>query len=128
MGGRDLKENPFETKLTKGRKMRVVCGHSPESECSLIVRSGDVLTFERRLTPWSGWIWCVDTAGNAAWVPENWGSIEGSSIQMLRHYDSTELTVNRGEAFEIYETESGWAYGISSSGAIGWIPMDCLGA
>ena len=106
--------------------MRVISGHSPDSEVSLVVQSGDVLTFERRPTPWEGWIWCIDDAGNCAWVPENWGSIEGNAIKMLRDYDSTELTIHTGQEFEIYERESGWAYGESSSGGIGWVPLACL--
>jgi hypothetical protein len=113
--------------MAKDRKeVRVVKGHSSESETPLIVRSGEVLTFERRPTSWEGWIWCIDAAGNATWVPENWGSIEESSIKMIRDYDSMELTIRPGDEFEIYEKESGWAYGKSSSGEVGWVPLACL--
>jgi hypothetical protein len=111
---------------TDRKRRRVIKGHSPESESSLVVRPGEVLTFERRPTPWRGWIWCIDEAGNAAWLPESWGSTEGTAFKMLRDYDSTELTVNPGQEFDVHETESGWALGISSSGELGWIPLDCL--
>ena len=105
---------------------QVIQDHSPESHRVLNVKEGDVLSFERRLSGWKGWIWCEDHEGIGAWLPENWVSIEGESCVMLRDYISTELSVSPGEVLDVVEIESEWTFCRKSSGVFGWVPMSCL--
>ena len=57
---------------------------------------------QRGETEWLGWIWCTDSSGKSAWVPENWVEIEGDSSVMKRDCDTTELSVAAGSfTFEV---------------------------
>ena len=92
----------------------------------LVVSGGERLAFERRETEWPGWIWCVDESGKSGWVPEAWVCPEGETCVMRRDYDGTELSVADGEEFAVTLTESGWAWGTTSDGRKGWVPMAYL--
>ena len=105
---------------------RVVKPHRVEGSEPLVVHQGERLVFERRETEWSGWIWCVSRSGRSGWVPERWVQIEGKVCVMRRDYDSTELPVNAGETFTATLVESGWAWGTTSDGRTGWVPLECL--
>ena len=105
---------------------RVTEAHRPEPGARLSVRAGDLLAFERRETEWPGWIWCTDSAGRQAWVPERWVEIKGAQCRMRRAYDSRELSVRPGDQVEVLETESGWARVRTRPDEVGWVPLRCL--
>ena len=105
---------------------RVVKPHSGSEGDVLVVRRGERLAFERRVTEWPGWIWCVSRSGAAAWTPEAWVKLEGPTCVMERDYDAAELSVQPGELFTATLTESGWAWGVSSDGCTGWVPLACI--
>jgi limonene-1,2-epoxide hydrolase len=104
----------------------VIKSHTPDTGDVLRARTGEVLTCERRPTPWDGWLWCRDAGGDTGWAPESWLAVEGPSYTLQRDYDATEVSVGPGEKFDVYETYGGWAFGRSSRGFLGWIPEECL--
>lgn len=92
----------------------------------LAARKGERLRFERRASEWAGWLWCTNSAGQSAWVPEAWVVLEGRSCVMQRDYDATELSVESGERIAADLVESGWAWATTESGESGWVPLDNL--
>ena len=107
-------------------KYCVIRSHRPESSDFLSACTGDELSFERKETTYSGWIWCTGQRGAQAWVPEAYVSIEGTRCFMTRDYSSRELELEVGDKVELLEIESGWAWVLDSSNVNGWIPMERL--
>lgn len=105
---------------------RVIKDHNPESAEVLSVLQGEVLRFERRKTIYPGWIWCTDSQGIQAWVPEDFVTIEGSHCRLNRDYNSRELPLEIGDTVEIVEIVAAWALGIKRDGQKGWVPIECL--
>ena len=79
---------------------------------------------QRGETEWSGWIWCTDSSGRTAWVPDAWVEIEADSCVMKRDYNAVELAVEVGEVLTVEFQESGWAWATEESG---WVPLENLG-
>jgi hypothetical protein len=52
--------------------------------------------------------------------------IEGDIGRMIREYNATELTVNRGDYLRPILTESGWLLAVSAAGVTGWVPLECV--
>jgi hypothetical protein len=102
---------------------RVVQAHQTAYTAPLAFRQGERLRFERRETEWPGWIWCTDSNGQSAWVPERWVEIEGDACVLQRDYVATELPVQEGEIVTVERIESGWGWGIRESGEQGWVPL-----
>jgi hypothetical protein len=108
-------------------KYRVIKPHRSEFPEPLQAGKGDCLRYERRPTPWQGWLYCVSAGGVSGWVPEDWTRIESETVcRMLRDYVARELDVDAGETFESELQESGWAWGRSSRGDTGWLPLEVL--
>ena len=107
-------------------RLRVITAHSPDPGDVMSVAGGDRLGFERRPTPYRGWIWCTTPGGASAWVPEAWVSIEGDTCIMRRDYVSRELEIFEGDAVTSLITESGWAWVRNDRGEEGWVPLECL--
>ena len=107
-------------------KVRVRKAHQPESGRPLHLQAGDLLRYERRETPYAGWIWCTDSGGDQAWVPENWVAIQGDQCQMQREYFSIELRIQLEDMVRVLEVESGWAWVEHENGLLGWVPLECL--
>ena len=107
-------------------RYRATKPHDPEYPVPLQVKRGAKLAFERRPTPWKGWIWCTSPEGRSAWVPESWVTIERDACIASRDYDSTELALQAGEEVVSDIAESGWVWVRDSQGNRGWVPLDCL--
>jgi hypothetical protein len=105
-------------------KYKVTKPYEPEGTESIVVSKGGKLRYKRKPTAWSGWIWCIASTGEAAWVPESWVKIDGDLCEFSRDYDSTELSVRKGEVLELELEESGWAWVRNSAGDYGWVPAD----
>ena len=94
-------------------------------------RRGERLAWERRPSPWPGWIWARPERGAAGktregWVPEAWVRMEGETCVLLRDYHGRELTVEAGETVMADFEESGWIWGSTGRGEAGWVPLDHL--
>jgi hypothetical protein len=107
-------------------RYRVIQPHKSDATDPLIVSKGDLLYYERRQTKWDGWLWCWVLDGKSGWVPESWMEIEGDIGRMIREYNATELTVNRGDYLRPILTESGWLLAVSAAGVTGWVPLECV--
>jgi len=105
---------------------RAIKEHRPEEIDPLVVTKGERLAFERRPTPWKGWVWCTSTTGTSAWAPESWLTVEGESCVFTRDYDSTELHLEIGQKVRGDLIESGWAWVRNDEGKSGWVPLECL--
>ena len=93
---------------------------------AMVVVVGTELQYERRESPWSGWLWCTDNTGFQAWVPEAWTQVSEFTCTMRRDYTSRELTVTKGDLVEVILEESGWAYARATDNSEGWVPLDNL--
>ncbi len=78
-------------------QFRVVNRHTSDITQPLVLSKGESISWERRPTQWTGWLWVEKENGCVGWVPEAWMKIDGTSAIMTRDYDATELTVNEGE-------------------------------
>ena len=100
--------------------------HHPETDIDLILETGDRLLWERRPTPYAGWIWCTAITGETGWVPESWLEFDGATCLVLRDYDSTELTIKPGDELQGKFIESSWLYSSNQKGEQGWVPIECV--
>ncbi len=90
----------------------------------LVLAKGDPVTVGRNDDEWPGFVWCTDTTGKSGWIPENY--LERQQNSSLGHlkcdYTAQELTVAVGEIVTIIKQESGWVWGMTESGQVGWMP------
>ena len=112
--------------MTMSNTKQVVQGHESEFPHPLVVPAGTTLETERRSTVHSGWIWCRDSAGTSAWVPESFLEIEDGIAVLTVDYDSTELTVEPGVVVGVLDEVAGWAWCRTEDGRLGWLPIENL--
>lgn len=108
------------------KKFIVTEAHKAATGGPLIAARGSILSYERRKTDWTGWLYCTDQDGNSGWVPESWMRVDEHFSMMERDYDSTELSVSPGDLFLGKIIESGWVQGFDVHGNEGWVPLECL--
>ena len=93
----------------------------------LKLKAGDVVAVGHRDGVWSSYVWGSDESGHAAWVPEEFIERRGEhEAVLLRDYDSSELTVVKGDEFEVLDEAGGWCLCRTPGGANGWVPKDAL--
>ena len=105
---------------------RVLVGYTSAYPDALVVRRGARLTVEPRLPAYPGWVWCRDSDGTAAWVPEAFLEITSGVALVNADYDSTELTVEPGDSVEVLREVAGWAWCRHGDGRHGWLPVASL--
>jgi len=105
---------------------RVFKSHDPGMVTPLIVHEGHTLNFDRRPTPWAGWLWCWEPDGRSGWVPEDWVEVHGDVCVMTRDYDASELTVLPGDRLKKILVQAGWLLSLSPAGETGWVPLENL--
>ena len=105
---------------------RVTRAHKPDHGDPLLLTKGEVVPFERRRTKWDGWLWCSKPNGESGWIPESWVKIQEDNCVVERDYNARELAVRPGEMLDAILTESGWVMARSSTGTIGWVPLECV--
>lgn len=110
----------------RGFTYRVVADHRASFPYALVFSAGDELTAEERETAWGGWTWCVDREGTGAWVPDAFVERRGDHCVALRAYDSSELSVCRGDILEAGEEAGGWLWCTDREGRRGWVPAACV--
>ena len=112
--------------LPAGRTTRVLVGYASAYPYALVVRRGSRLTVESRLPAYPGWVWCRDSDGIGAWVPEVFLEISSGAALVTTDYDSTELTVERGDVIQVLSEVAGWAWCRDRDGRHGWLPVGSL--
>jgi len=90
----------------------------------LKLHSGAKVIVEDRPTTYPGWLWCRAEDGVEGWVPAEILERDGDRGTLRRDYDATELTVAAGETLELIEKVAGWAFCRTSSGQVGWVPLE----
>jgi len=109
-----------------GRTTRVAVGYASAYPVALVVQRGARLTVEPRPSEYPGWVWCRDSRGTGAWVPEAFLEITAGVALATTDYDSTELTVASGEEVQVLGEVAGWAWCKHRDGRKGWLPADQL--
>jgi uncharacterized protein YgiM (DUF1202 family) len=105
------------------RLYRVIADYdSPYTE-PFFLKKGEMVQVGRRDDEWVGWVWCRSSAGESRWVPEAYLGRDG---QVMRDYESTELTVKVGDVVTAVLQESGWLWCANQSGKNGWVPLNVL--
>jgi hypothetical protein len=107
-------------------KYRVCKSYQSPYADALNAAKGETLSFERKPTEWSGWIWCTNKSNKSAWVPESWVVIKGNNCQLKQDYDARELPVESGAEVVGELVESGWVWVRNQNGAEGWVPLENL--
>lgn len=89
---------------------------------------GDKVQVTKRETnpDWLGWVFCIDKNGVSGWVSETYLNIQGSTADVLRNYDATELSVKAGENVYCQKEEFGWAWVRNEQNLEGWVPIKNL--
>jgi hypothetical protein len=100
--------------------------HKPDTDTPLIAKKGDRFHWEKKATLWEGWLWCTSRDGISGWIPEAWLICKGSSANLTRDYDATELSVHPGETVTGELEASGWVWVKNQKNKQGWVPLDCL--
>ena len=90
----------------------------------LILEKGEMLRVENKKIEWSGWIWCITETGDNGWVPVSYLKIVINTAELLVDYDATELSVLKGQIYQIEKKESGWVWLTSENGKYGWVPQE----
>jgi uncharacterized protein YgiM (DUF1202 family) len=108
--------------------LKVTKNHKSEFHVSLVATKGEIVKGEERKTEYEGWLWCQNSAGVNAWVPQTYLEKTSSSgqFQFLKDYNSRELTVNEGQEVIVLDEDSGWAWVRTTLGEEGWIPLENL--
>ena len=94
----------------------------------MIAVMGEIVQEEERETEYEGWLWCQNSAGANAWVPETYleKMSDSGEYQFLKDYNSRELTVDMGQEVIVLDEDSGWAWVRTTLGEEGWIPLENL--
>ena len=109
--------------MARGR-LRVVVAHEASFPYSMRVKAGDRISVGQEDEEMPGWLWCTDSDGVGAWVPDIYLERENGEGRMLVDYDSTEFTVDVGDELEYLKEANGWIWCADSEGALGWVPAD----
>ena len=112
--------------LPAGRATQVLVGYASAYSQALVVRRGARLTVEPRRPAYPGWVWCRDSEGTRAWVPEVFLEIISGVALVNADYDSTELTVAPGDSVQVLSEVAGWAWCRHGDGRNGWLPVGSL--
>jgi xanthine dehydrogenase accessory factor len=116
LGGVRIKRNP---------KVRAARDFLATDHSALRLRTGDSVTTGNRDGQWEEHVWVSVGPGRAAWVPEKFIEKRGEEVGvMLRDYDSSELTVVRGDELEVVDEAGGWWLCRTPAGVSGWVPRD----
>ena len=90
-------------------------------------KAGTHFMLGRRDKMYNSWIWCTDSIGQSAWVPEQILSCEhGKDAVLKEDYDSNELTVEIDETVIGLMVVNGWIRCRNLMGEEGWVPEDHL--
>lgn len=108
------------------RERRVATGYTSAYPDALVAPAGTRVIVEPRASEYAGWVWCRDSSGAGAWVPEAFLEIQGETALLTADYDSTELTVSAGATVEVLDEVAGWALCRDVGGCSGWIPAENL--
>lgn len=105
--------------------LKVIKSHVSEFSVPLIAAKGEIVQGEKRETEYEGWFWCQNNAGAAAWVPEPYLErvSDSGQFQIIKDYNSRELTIDEGQEVIVLDEESGWAWARTTLGEEGWIPL-----
>lgn len=95
-------------------------------DVSLIGLAGDILTPLRWDAEYPGWVWCADTQGIEAWVPESWLVVSGGRAVLKNDYNSNELDLQIGDRLVLLIEENGWYCALRAGGELGWVPADSV--
>jgi hypothetical protein len=106
--------------------LKVTKNHKSESPVPMIAAKGEIVQGERRETEYEGWLWCQNSAGVNAWVPETYleKTSDSGQFQFLKDYNSRELTIDEGQEVIVLEEDSGWIWIRTTLGEEGWIPLE----
>lgn len=110
------------------RRVRVTEAHVTSDPNPVRFRAGDTLSVGHRDQVWTAYIWGTDQAGRSGWVPASFLRIDpdGETAVALRDYDSTELTVGRGQLLDVLGEVGGWYLCRTEAGMSGWVPGTSL--
>lgn len=108
--------------------LKVIKSHVNEFRIPLIAAKGEIVQGEKRETKYEGWLWCQNSAGVNAWVPETHLEkiSDSGQFQFLKDYNSRELTIDEGQEVIVLDEDSGWAWVRTTLGEEGWIPLENL--
>jgi hypothetical protein len=106
------------------RRVRVVQTHVTSDSNPIRFSAGETLGVGHHDQVWTEYVWGIDQAGRAGWVPDSYLEIapDGETAVALRDYDSTELSVGRKQILEVLDEAGGWYLCRTETGMSGWIP------
>ncbi len=95
-------------------------------EYSVKLKHGDRVIPTEGKESVKGWIWCRSMDGTEAWVPETIIVQKNGKFSVNSDYDSTELTVRKGETVKVLYENSGWFFCRKDNKDEGWLPESIL--
>jgi Variant SH3 domain len=108
------------------RRVRVATSCTREQVQEIRIHAGDALAVGHRNQQHPAFIWSATEDGHHGWVPEEFIEIVGGHNAVARRdYDSTHLTVIKGETLEVVEQVGGYLLCRNVAGVEGWVPESC---
>jgi hypothetical protein len=110
-------------------KVKVKKNHNSDVLIPFKAKKSEIVVGEEKPTQWEGWLYCENDQGIKGWVPKAFLKKipeKNNCFKFNRNYNAYEIPASKGEFVEIKEIESGWAFVVSETGKIGWIPLENL--
>lgn len=89
---------------------------------AIALRAGQEVTVGPVDRAWPGWVWAIDHAGRAGYVPEGFLEPLGEGrFSAMRPFDPTVLAVKRGDRLVSLEEIHGWHWCRHADHREGWV-------
>ena len=106
------------------KRCTVIAEHRSKFPEPLVAGAGETVRIGNEDDEFPGWVWCTNKAGVGAWVPQIYLKIDGAAGELIRDYNSFEMTAESGDELEIIDEAAGWLWCRKADGSTGWVPSE----
>ena len=101
---------------------RVSKEHEASFDYAFIAEKGDKISVGKEDNEMPGWLWCKNSTGLEAWIPNTHIDIDGKTAIFNQPYNSVELNAKAGEVVQYLGESLGWTECFNKEWKYGWIP------
>ena len=105
---------------------RVIVEHKASFDYTFIAEKRDKISVGKEDNEMPGWLWCTNSTGLEAWIPNTHIDIDGKIAIFNQPYNSVELNAKPGEVVQYLGESLGWTECLSKEWRYGWIPTPKL--
>ena len=120
-----LHESIHYGSIITNNRVRVIIEYVREFDNPIHITEGnEIEIIQRNEGRYKEWYWCKSKEGTLAFVPESYLQVSGNAGLLKEDYDSTELTVFKGQILYLQEETGGWTWCRTEDGEYGWVPNE----